>query len=286
MRAKLKALLLTKNIAKIGLFLGLFGECVFVEASEKNPNQLAIGQGISSPSSTSNLISSENPVGLRDGEGGRVSGHYNFGEDKYKTKSSAYAGELAWTNGTVGIGAAYFKQDCDGCEGSQLAGAAFGFSDFSLGVSLSDLSYGKVYSVGMRIKSGEAHSLGLLVSMRTFDDFELKQTVLGAGYTYRASHLRASFDISRSLFEFEDGEPFAISRKPVYLLTPGLGLYSGDLDVSVSRRIYKKEKDPVDASDYEDGWYYGVGYGNQGRWHLAVYRDFINNWAMTGSLYI
>lgn len=161
-------------------------------AESKNTNLLAVGQGISSPTSTSTInyssgYTNENSIGTIYQNGFRVGGQHDSNDD---SKVKAYGAEAGYGQGQWGIAIGHRKPDCDGCKGTTAAGVGVNISGVGVGFRFAeDLS-----AAALLFNPHGDHRVGVMAELNTAAGSGSNVTAYGLGYSYVASQLTFSID--------------------------------------------------------------------------------------------
>lgn len=238
-------------------------------------NRIAIGQGISSPASTSTVnygsaFTSESPVGVIYQGGFRLSAEYDRNDDS--DLPEGFGAEFGYGTGEWGAAVGHYKRDCSGCDGVTTGAAALNFSDIGLGVKIQEDQLG----LGFLFNPFGRHRVGLMVESYDPEGPDNRVTSYGLGYSFVHEIFTLTLDASRR--DYEDASP---AVEDITLLTPGVGIRVGDMvQISVNDRI---TLDDGDDNDDDDLWF-GVGVG-QSNWHLAGYSDYVNDFSLVLSAF-
>lgn len=237
-------------------------------------NRLSVSQGISSPAITSpvnysNGFTTDNPAVASQLSGPQVSVEYDKGDDSAGNDVSGVGAELGIGNGQVGAMLGYYDRDCTNCKGRWGGILGIDAGSFSFGVGYREE---KNYSLGALIGGSGSHRIGL---MADFVDVDSGQdiTSYGVGYSYLGGSWVFAVDASK---RDQKNAP----NNDVILVTPGLMIQADWVAVSVSYDIYTNDKNDV----YEDQVWFGVGLGGD-KAHLAIYHDYVNDWALVGTFW-
>tara|TARA_R110000868_G_scaffold132380_2_gene343120 strand:- start:48205 stop:48981 length:777 start_codon:yes stop_codon:yes gene_type:complete len=242
-----------------------------INTSWAQENLLAIGQGISSPTSTStvnysNGFTHENPVGTIYQGGARFSLQYDDNDN-----NSGLGGELGIGQGNYGLALGYYKNDCDSCDGDIAAAAAGSLGTFSLGLRVEE----DLLTLGVVVNPTGQHRFGFTADINESDSSDSVKS-FGVGYSLVKGNVTATLDASKQDRESDS------SADDIIALTPGLRLQADMLALSVSYDMFVNE--PEGSNRSNDLWF-GVGIGKGQNWHLAIYKDYVADWALVGSLF-
>lgn len=231
--------------------------------SAADPNLLAIGQGISSPSRTSTINytngwTNENPVGAVYQKMIRLTGQFST-----KNSNNTIGGELAAGNGNSGF-AAGFEDECDGCSANYGISLATNLSGIGMGVGFNDGEY----SLGFITSPTGIHRLGFQLDV---NKSVTSNMTYGFGYSYVTPGFRFTVDASKRSFGPNDG---------AILVTPGFSLQMNFISLSVSYDTIVNSN----SGNGGDLWA-GIGFGTGSGWHLALYHQYDREIAVVGSLF-
>lgn len=244
-------------------------------ASIKDTNLLAVGQGISSPTSTSTVnystgYTSENPIGTIYQNGVRLTGEYDTGD-----VIKAYGAELGYGQGEWGIAVGHRKADCTGCEGVTAASMGIVVAEVGVGLRFSE----DISGAGLLFNPNGTHRVGLNGELNKSGGTGSNVTAYGLGYSYVASAFTFTLDASARTFENS-----TVNDKRIQL-TPGLVLRADIFQVSINDRItLNKDKNNALHNDKDHDIWFGLGFGGDS-WHLAIYSEYVNDVAVAGSLF-
>jgi hypothetical protein len=255
----------------------------FAKADNSTANLLAIGQGVSSPTSTSTInytsgYTSENPLGVIYQNGIRLTGEY----DQNGTKG--YGGELGYGKGTWGVAAGYYKHDCTNCQGRGAGAIGITVGDFGLGIRFAE----NLYAVGLLFNPQGTHRFGIVGELNNSGGTGNTVNAFGVGYSYVAGQISFTVDASKRQFENTTSP-----SNNYYIVSPGLQLRADILQVSINDHIFIDGNSPTTSasgttttqSNPEHDFWFGVGIGTGKDWHVAVYGDYVNEIAGAVSFY-
>ncbi|MCB0407450.1 MAG: hypothetical protein KDD34_04540 [Bdellovibrionales bacterium] len=265
-----------KNIIICTVFIFLSGP-LYASSIE---NLLAVSQGISSPSITSNInysngYTKENPSGVAYQDAYRLSLQFDTGDNDDNSNTPDVDGtgvEAGVGNGSYGLAVGYYDRDCNGCD-STVAGAlgAF-FGNFGLGIRFEE----EIYSMGFLINPKGTHRIGLAADLNDPSGNDNNITSYGLGYSYVNPNFTFSVDASKRDYENSS------VNDDVILVSPGLSVRVKMIGLTVTHDSYMNEPD---NSNLDDETWWGVGVGEGSQWHVAIYNDFVNQWTFVGSLF-
>ncbi len=252
----------------------LFSPTVF--SADDKANLLAVGQGVSSPTSTSTVnfssgYTAENPIGTVYQKDVRLTGEYD------KNGTDGYGVELGYGNGSWGAAAGHRKRDCEDCDGRSAGAVGLTISDFGLGFRFEeDLS-----TIGLLFNPKGTHRLGIIAQVTEVEGDNNNLTAYALGYAYVSGDFTFALDASK--LDYEDDSVLTDNL----IITPGIGLRSGKLQVSVNDRItiYKNDPDTTSDNETKHDFWFGVGLGGD-RFHLALYSDYVNELSLALSFFL
>lgn len=249
-------------------------------AMTNDTNLLAIGQGISSPSSTSTVnyssgYTSESPVGTIYQNGVRLSGQYDTNTNNDKGKNTAYGAELGYGQGQWGIAGGYRKADCAKCDGDFRAALGITVADIGVGFRFAE----DLYAASLLFNPQGNHRFGLMYEANSTGVKGSDIASYGAGYSYVASQVTFTVDASKRSFQNSSVKDDRIQ------LTPGLMLRADMFQISVNDRIVLNtdKNNPAQKEDDHNIWF-GIGIGKD-KWHVALYSKYVNDLAFSGSIF-
>jgi hypothetical protein len=248
-------------------------------AAAKNTNVLAVGQGLSAPTSTSTInfssgYTSESPLGTIYQNGFRLTGQYDSDENA-GTTTKTYGAEVGYGQGDWGLAAGQRKSDCDNCEATSSGAVGINVADFGVG-----LRFGKdLTALALLINPHGGNRFGLMAELNKSGGSGNDITAYGIGYSYVASQLTFTIDASKRNFENK-----AITDDRIQV-TPGLMLRADHFQLSVNDKItLNKDKNNATHDDEDHDIWFGIGFGGD-KGHLAFYSQYVNDFAFAGTLF-
>lgn len=230
---------------------------------------IPVGQGISSPNSTSFLNFSHgythvSPVGALYLDGMRLSLHYDTG-DSGGTTNSGYGLEGGVGNGNYGAALSYYtRENCSACD-KDITGAIAGiFWGVGLGLRFEE----EVLSAGFLFNPTGDHRVGVTAELNNPEGDNNNIQSIGAGYSYVNTQYTFSIDASKRTFEN------TASKDDTILLTPGLAMHFQSVSVSVNYDMYLK--DPDSSTQYDNKIWWGLGFGRENSWYASIHGDYFN----------
>ncbi len=243
--------------------------------SERSANLLAIGQGISSPSTTSTInftsgYMSQSPLGTLYQNGSRVTGEYDR-----NNSSDAVGAEIGYGKGSWGIAAGYRKPNCTNCDGS--GAGALGIDVGNIGVGI---RFGKdLYSAAVLFNPQGNHRFGLMGELNQSSNSTSRLNAYGVGYSYVAQ--QATFTIDASGRSFNDK---TIDDKRI-LITPGVMFRADIVQLTLNDQItVNHDQNNATQTGSDNQLWFGIGIGGE-RAHLAVYSHYFDDLAVAGSFF-
>lgn len=227
---------------------------------------LAVSQGISYPSSSTLLnfksgYTHQNSAGVGFIDGAQISLEYVDGGDSNNNQTGA---ELGIGSGGLGLALGFVQNSCDGCDSQTSAAAAYNSGSWAIGIGFhSDASK----TLGL-ILGGSSHRLGLAADLDDTDSNNKVQS-LGVGYSYVSSNFVFSIDASQRTDEN------TATNDEVTLITPGLLVKAGSIQLSVSYDMYQSDS----GNEFDDEVWVGLGFAN-GNWDFNLYKDFVGDFAL------
>ena len=247
----------------------------YAASSERSSNLMAIGQGISSPSSTTTVnfssgYTSESPLGTLYQNGARITGEY----DRSNGGSDAIGGEIGYGGSSWGIAGGFRKPNCDNCDGT--AAGALGIDIGNLGVGI---RFGKeLYSAAVLINPKGSNRFGIMAELNNSSS-DAQVNAYGLGYSHVASNV--TFTVDASTRTYADSK---IDDKRI-LITPGLMFRADVMQLTVNDRITLNRNSNVAAQDGPDHQlWFGIGIGGE-RFHLAAYSHYFNDFSAAATLF-
>lgn len=242
-------------------------------AANDGANLVAVGQGISSPSSTSTVnytsgFTVENPVGILYQNNFRLTLQYDQNDSG---NSKNYGAEFGYGNKDLGLAVGYRKPDCSGCDGRFAANIAGMIGSVGLGVKFAEHLYG----VGLLFGAMETHRLGIVVDVNDTAGVGNKVTTYGLGYSYVGDNITFAIDASKVNYENTAGSPPDIT-----IVSPGVTVRTDKIQLSITDRIALNHTNKTQ----DDTVWFGLGVGGDS-WHFVGYADYVNDVALAASFY-
>lgn len=241
----------------------------------KNTNLLAVGQGISSPASTSTInfasgYISQSPLGTIYQNGFRVTGEFDG-----NNTNKAFGAEVGYGTGEWGGAVGHRKSDCSNCDGVTAAALGITVSDFGFG-----LRFGKDLSAAaVLINPHGAHRLGIMAEINSSAGSGSNVTAYGLGYSYVAAQMTFTLDVSGHSFE---NKTIADNRLQV---TPGLMLRADIFQLTINDKItLNKDVNNSAQNDKDHDFWFGVGL-NSDKASIALYSHYVNDFALAGTIF-
>ena len=242
-------------------------------------NLMAVGQGISSPSITSNLIisngfTSENPTGIAYQNAFRFTGEFDTGDNN--STNDGMGVEVGIGNGEIGMALGFYQiDDCDTCDEQVYGGFGILLGDF-IGFGASGQE--ELYNAGVIFNPKGSFRFGIMASHFNLEGDDNNFTSFGAGFSYFANSWNFTLDASKRDFE-NDSDSGDIIK-----ITPGLKMNVDFIHFSVNIDNYINE--PEGTAEIDDDLWFGIGFGHGEPFNLNIYHDFYNEWAIVGSLFL
>lgn len=243
-----------------------------VFASGEDSNLVAVGQGISSPASTStvnysNGYTSENPVGVIYQNSTRLSLQYDQNDSGI---SKAYGVEVGFGKKDWGMALGYYKADCAGCEGRIAADLAGSSGKLGFGIRLSE----NQYTLGLLFGVTDKHRFGIVLDTDNSGGTGNKVNSYGIGYSFVGSDFTFLLDASKRQHENSS------ANNDVLLVTPGVSVSTSAFQLSVNDRF---TIDNTNKTTTNDVWF-GIGLGGKS-WHFVGYSDYVKDLALVASFF-
>lgn len=257
---------------RILVLVALMAISVSVNAkSSGKENLIAIGQGVSYPTLTSNVwlsngLTHENSVGAMYQNGMKITAEYV----DLDPSGSIVAGEIGFGKGDIGAAIGAAKNDCSGCETQVGATVGFGFSSVGLGVGYHD----EAVSVGFILNPSDTHRFGVTADSSSKDTN--KYSAFGAGYSFVGSEFTFTVDASK-----RNTDGASESANKIIYLTPGVMFKGNSFQVSVNY-----DMDLNDDNDTHDSEFWlGVGFAPTNNLNLAIYSKYVGEWSVAASFF-
>ena len=231
-------------------------------------NQVAVGQGISSPALThtslfSNGFTFENPIGVSYQDQYRLTGALD-GAD-----SSSFGAEFGVGDTKYGFAVGAYSNGCDGCE-SYIRGtmsAIWGW--FGLGFGVQE----DLYTVGIMIDPESEHRFGIVGEFEDPNAINDARGALGLGYAYVITQFTFALDLSYQWFE--DTQLFDNSM----VVTPGFVVRVDMFSLSLNYDVHLDD----DQNQYADQVWVGVSARPFKNWEFTFYGEYVDRWTLMTS---
>ncbi|MBX9767079.1 MAG: hypothetical protein K2X47_07405 [Bdellovibrionales bacterium] len=244
-------------------------------ADSKSKNILAVGQGVSSPSSTSTVnyssgYTSESPLGTIYQNQYRLTGEYLA-----TGSAKAYGAEIGYGQGDWGLAAGYQKVDCTNCEGTGAGAVGVNVADIGVGIR-----FGKNLSAAAILLNPQgSHRFGLVGELNGTGGSGNNVVAYGVGYSYVGEQMTFALDASARAFENS-----AVNDKRIQV-TPGLMLRADKFQFTINDKItLNKDVNNSAQNDKDHDLWFGLGLSGDS-WHLAFYSQYVSEFAFAGSLF-
>ena len=253
------------------MFYSLFLGCLFLLLSSicaAHSNDLAISQGISSPSYTtlslySNGFIFENPVAASY-------------QNSYKATlsidgSTSTSGGLDFGVGDTqyGLGLGIYSNGCDGCDAYIRGTLSAIWGGFGLGFGVQE----DLYTMGLLFNPNGLHRVGIVSELEDPTGIDNKRGAVGLGYSYVLPSFTFSLDASKRFLEDTALDDNAV------MLTPGMAVRVDIFSFSLSYDIFLN--DP--ANNFSDQLWVGVGMRPFKDWHFIFYGEYVDRWSLVGT---
>ncbi|MCB0377320.1 MAG: hypothetical protein KDD33_02415 [Bdellovibrionales bacterium] len=233
-------------------------------------NDLAISQGISSPSYTnvttvSNGFTFDNPVGASYQKNYRATAFI----DGSTSTSLGIDGGVG--DSQYGLGLAYYSNSCDGCDGYIRGTMSAIWGGFGMGFGVRE----DVYTMGMMFNPNGLHRVGLVIEYEDPAGRGNNRTGWGLGYSYVTSSFTFSMDMSNQALEdnsLDDGS---------VLITPAVGVRVDIFAATLSYNFYFSDS----THQFSDGVWVGLSAKPFSKWQFTFYGEFIDRWTLMASYY-
>lgn len=247
----------------------------------KNTNLIAVGQGISSPTTTSTInyssgYTAESPLGTLYQNGFRITGEYDSKNGTNGNRDEKATGaEIGYGQGKWGVAAGYRKSDCDGCKGRTSAAVGVDVSDVGIGFRFGE----NITGAAVLFNPHGVNRFGIMAELDTTGGSGANVTAYGLGYSYVATQFTFTVDASARSFEDKTVKDNRIQ------VTPGLMLRADIFQFTINDKItLNKDKDNAAQDDRDHDVWFGAGLGGD-KWHIAAYSKYVNDFAVVGSLF-
>ena len=241
----------------------------------RNTNLIAVGQGISSPTSTSTInyssgYTSESPLGTLYQNGLRLTAEYDKSDS-----AEAYGGEIGYGRGEWGIAAGQHKSDCSGCKATSAAALGVNISDIGIGIRFAE----DITGAGFLFNPRGTHRIGVMVEANSAAGSGKTVTAYGIGYSYAEQSYTLTLDASSRNFEDKS------VKDDRMLVTPGIMIRADMFQISVNDKFtLNKDKSNSAQDDKDSVLWFGLGIGGD-KYHLAVYSDYVSDIALAASVF-
>jgi hypothetical protein len=178
--------------------------------------------------------------------------------------------ELGYGSRKWGLAVGYIKNNCQNCDGRWAGDIAVALGDVGVGARVQD----KVYELGFLIGISDKHRWGINLGLDENGGTGNKVNSIGLGYSFVSSNFTLTLDASRRFYEDKS------QNSEVSIVTPGLTITGGALEISVNDRVTIDNKNKTQQQDF----WFGLGV-DQKSWHLVGYSDYVNDIAFVLSFF-
>ena len=263
-------------MSKYFLFMILLLINSFAFADGKNENLLAVGQGISYPTTTSTInyhsgYGVENPVGVLYQNGGRASLMYDqTNNNNNNNNSSGYGLEFGYGQKKWGMALGYYRRNCNNCDGNVAGDVAVNISNVGVGIKFQE----NILGLGAIFNPDKDHRFGLMVSVDSSNS-NSKVNAYGLGYSYAQKNFVLTLD--GTILSTENSNSTSNNS---YILSPGVEILIDALQLSATYKMTRFDNSSLN----ENKLWFGMGYKDSS-WSLAFYSEYIDDIALVLSFY-
>ncbi len=255
---------------KVLFFTLVFGmsQIALAQQSGAKLNQVAVGQGISSPALTntalfSNGFTFQNPLGVSYQDQYRLTASVD-GSD-----STSFGAEFGVGDTKYGFALGVYSNGCDGCDAfvRGTMSAIWGWFGFGFGVQ-EDL-----YTIGIILDPESSHRIGLIGEFEDPNGVNNDRAAAGIGYAYVLPQFTFALDLSYQWFEnnqlFEDS----------ILMTPGFVVRVDIFTLSLNYDVYLRDT----QDQFADQVWVGVSARPFKNWEFTFYGEYADRWTIMAS---
>lgn len=255
---------------KLGMILSilLFTSSLWGQQGSANLNQVAVGQGISSPAITHTALYSkgftlENPVAASYQSGYRATGSLD-GADSTSLGVDFGVGDTVY-----GFSVGAYSNACGGCDAfiRGTLSAIWGGFGFGFGVQ-EDL-----YTVGMLFNPNGMHRVGVVAEFEDPNGPNNNRNAIGLGYSYVLPQFTFSFDLSNRSLE----NP--VLNSSLLMMTPGIAVRVDMFSISLNYDMYLSDT----FNQFSDQIWVGFSVKPFSSWEFAFYGEFVDRWTLMGT---
>ena len=245
------------------LFVLFFSGLCLAQQNKSQTNQLAVSQGISSPTTThlnlfSNGFTYDNPVAASYQQGYHVTGSLD-GAD-----STSFGLDMGIGDGQYGFAAGVYSNGCEGCESFVRGTLGAIWGGFGIGFGVQD----GYYSMGMLFNPHGLHRVGFIGEFEDPDGLNNNRSSFGLGYSYILPQFTFSMDLSKQVLENDLIEDSAL------LWTPGIAVRVDIFSVSLSYDVFLNDI----GNRFSDQVWFGIGVKPFSNFEFKFYGEYIDRW--------
>ncbi len=257
---------------KLLLFSVIFAFPLFCCAQQSGAklNQVAVGQGISSPALTntalfSNGFTYENPVGVSYQDQYRLTASID-GAD-----SSSFGTEFGVGDTKYGFALGAYSNACDGCEAYIRGTMSAIWGWFALGFGVQE----DLYTLGIMIDPESSHRIGLVGEFNEPNGINNDRSSVGFGYSYVLPQFTFALDMSYQFFENNQLADDTIVVTPGFVVRVDIFTLSLNYDAHISDT----------QNQYADQVWVGVSARPFKNWEFTFYGEYVDRWTLMTSFF-
>lgn len=235
-----------------------------------NLNQIAVGQGISSPSVAnttlfSNGFTKENPVAASYQSQYRLTGSLDG------SNSTSFGTEFGVGDSTYGFALGAYSNSCSGCEAYVRGTMSAIWGSVGMGFGVQD----GLYDFGLMLGPNDMHRWGLVVELEDPSGANNNRSSFGLGYSFVLPQFTFSLDIAKQSFQDAtlDSQPLMVSS--------GMAIRVDIFSLSLNYNFYLNDNNRT----YGDKVWIGIGTKPFANWQFTFYGEYVDRWTLMASYY-
>jgi len=249
-----------------GIFSILFFSLPLLgQQGSANLNQVAVGQGISSPAITNTTLFSkgftlENPVAASYQSGYRASATLD-GSD-----TTSFGLDFGVGDTTYGFAIGAYSNSCDGCDAYVRGTLSAIWGSFGLGFGVQE----DLYTIGMLFNPNGLHRVGFVAEIDQPNGINNDRSAIGLGYSYVLPQFTFSLDLSKQSLENNTLSDDAM------MMTPGIVVRVDMFSIALNYDFYFSDT----GNNYADQVWVGVSAKYFSNWEFTFYGEYVDRWTL------
>lgn len=246
---------------------------VFAQQTSANLNQVAVGQGISSPAITNTTMFSkgftmENPVAASYQNGYRGTLALD-GSD-----TTSFGVDMGVGDTTYGFTLGAYSNACEEgreCEAFIRGNISAIWGGFGIGFGIQE----DLYTMGLLFNPNGLHRVGLTFEHEDPNGINNNRGAFGLGYAYVLPQFTFAIDLSRRSFENN------ALRDDTLMLTPGIIVRVDIFSISLNYDFYMSDT----GNEHSDQVWVGVSARPFADWEFTFYGEYVDRWTLMASYF-